>query len=29
LESENNLLKSLNGRLDALNVQLIKRVSSK
>lgn len=29
LESENNLLKSLNGRLDALNVQLVKRVSSK
>jgi Chaperone of endosialidase len=29
LESENSLLKSLNGRLDALNVQLVKRVSSK
>jgi hypothetical protein len=29
LESENNLLKSLNERLDALNVQLAKRVSSK
>jgi trimeric autotransporter adhesin len=29
LESENTLLKSLNGRLDALNIQLVKRGTSK